>query len=438
MSGLLIPQKVFFQTRDDYEAWLETFPVVFHFLDVVGFTDIYLSPVTLFFLTLFFINLIIVTMERIPLLIRQSHIGEGGMPDFKGRDLGLSAAARDVTINSSDRAGVIKIAEKYFKTRGWYVLTDDSKSTILAVKNRFSVFGFLFFHLSFLLFLIGGLLIFYSRMSGNVVLTEGEIFTGELNQFRKVNRRPRIMEKMNIPGILLEDVDMHYKNNRRSDLFITLKIGTGEEARREIVAINQPAVVGNVTLLANNAGVSPLFILRDSDGKNDIDGAWISLNVLDGQIDSFAFSNSSTIIYRAWFYPDYEIKEGYESSRSPDIINPAFHISVEEKGVTVAESTIKKGQSMVFGQNMLVFADLRKWGSLQVVREIGPSLLVIGFALGITGLVMRLVFYRRELRIAVTSDRLYLVGKSNLYQFTFDEAVDDIFNDLKTKLKANS
>ncbi|MCK5602244.1 hypothetical protein KAR91_10255, partial [Candidatus Pacearchaeota archaeon] len=111
MSGLLIPQKVFFQTRDDYEAWLETFPVVFHFLDVVGFTDIYLSPVTLFFLTLFFINLIIVTMERIPLLIRQSHIGEGGMPDFKGRDLGLSAAARDVTINSSDRAGVIKIAE---------------------------------------------------------------------------------------------------------------------------------------------------------------------------------------------------------------------------------------------------------------------------------------------------------------------------------------
>ena len=437
LLGLLIPQKMFFKTRVEYVAWLDAVPGLFHFFDRIGFTDIYLSPISLVFLILFFLNLLAVTIERIPLLMRQAHIGKDRMSSFGIRDLSISARVRKLEIKRSGKFDALKAAADYLKDNHWFLLRNEKEGTILAVKNRFAVFGFLLFHLSFLLLLIGGLLIFYSRLTGYLVLTEGESFSGNIDQLRTIKRRPHIMQKLHIPPFSIEDVEFLYDGDRRSDLFIKLNIGSGQDRRREIAAINDPVRLGNVSLLANNAGVTPLFILRDAKDNRELDGAWISLNVLEGSMDTFVFQNYSNITYYAWFFPDYVKEDAYETSRTHEVKNPAFHIVAKDKDEVIAETTIKKGQSMVFGNYMLTFADLRSWGELLVVREVGPPFLMAGFALGIIGLIMRLIFYRREVRVAVDDDTLYLLGKGALNQISFEEKVDEVVQGLREKLLNN-
>lgn len=429
--GLFVPQKRFFQSSMDYEAWLDTVPLIFPFLDWIGFTDIYLSPITLIFIALFFLNLIAVTLDRMPLLVRQAHIGGGGMPPLDSATLQRNSGVRAIRTVSLEKMEVIKLVEGYFRKGGWFVLEKEGEGEMLAVKNRLSVFGFLFFHLSFLLLLTGGLLIFYSRMTGSIALTQGEHFTGDMQQFRKISRKPKIMERIKIPPFFISDVGIGYEGDRPKDLILTVNIASESGERIELAEINKPIRLGNVTLLANNAGVSPLFILRDTKENREIDGAWVRLNVLNREIDNFTFRNSSTVIYDTWFYPDYVMEDGYEKSRSKEIRNPAFHILVRDRGVVIAEATIKKGQAMLFDSYMLIFEDIRYWGEIKVVREVGPPLLIAGFFLGIMGLIMRLMLYRREIRIAVNDDTVYFVGKSTLNQIACDERLEKMVGELR-------
>ena len=89
---------------------------------------------------------------------------------------------------------------------------------------------------------------------------------------------------------------------------------------------------------------------------------------------------------------------------------------------------------MVYGPVMLEFAELRYWADIQVVREMGPGPLIVGFSLAIIGLMMRLIFYRKEIRIATDESTVYLVGKSDFYQHSFEEEMDDIVEKLRMSL----
>ncbi|MDT8316477.1 MAG: cytochrome c biogenesis protein ResB [bacterium] len=434
LLGLIIPQKIFFETKAAYDAWIGKSPLLFNFIDWIGFTDIYVAPFTLFLLTLFFINLLAVTIDRIPILLRRAYIGSDIKFPFDLKSLLRSSKVREINVEKGEEGAIKKSIENYFIRHRWHVKIKNEGNLILAVRNRFAVIGFLFFHISFLFFLAGALLIFYSRFSGLIVLTEGESFSGNISRFRKVNRMPKIMKDLSMPKITLEEVEMNYEGDRKTDLYINLDVEDGVGVRREWAGVNQPVVLGNVSLLAMNAGVSPLFILRRVDDNSEVDGAWLSLNVLDGNIDSFSFSNSSTITYTTWFYPDYQIEDMYESSKTPEIRNPAFHVVVQDKGTVLAEATIRKGQGMIFEPYILIFEEIRAWGELHLVREAGPPFLVAGFILAITGLFMRLIFYRREIRIALSDGKLYLAGSSDLHQFSFEEKVDKIKAELSTEL----
>lgn len=429
--GLVIPQKAFFQSRAQYEAWKGSVPLLFPFLDIIGFTDIAVSPVTLFLLVLFFLNLITVTTDRIPIILRRAYVSKDSIPVFGPGDLKVSGGARKIDMSPQLASSAMKGISGYFRKKGWFVKEGREGGTLLAVKNRLTVFGFLVFHLSFLVLLAGGLLIFYTRFSGNIVLTEGQSFDGDVKQFRQISRQPKIMHAL--PSLLfsLEKVTMAYEGGLPSDLSVALRIRYEGEEKNEVIGINRPVKMGSLTMLATSVGVSPLFILRNAGDRKEIDGAWVSLNVLKGQEDSFSFENNPETVFHARFFPDYVLEDGKEKTRSPEILNPAFHITVKKNKISIAEATIRPGQAMVFEPYMLEFADLRHWAEFQVVREIGPAPLIAGFVLAITGLVLRLIFYRREVRVAVEGGTIYLAGKSDLYQDSFEEEMDGMEREIR-------
>ncbi|MDH3976636.1 MAG: cytochrome c biogenesis protein ResB [Deltaproteobacteria bacterium] len=434
--GLIIPQKFFFDSKLEYDAWLDSVPYLYHFIDYIGFTDIYLSPLTLFALALFFINLLAVTIDRIPILIKRAYIGKDAFPHFNTEDPGRSAGGRHLAIKNKkglQRGGPF---DEYFKKKGWFTLFSDDERRMIAVKNRFAVFGFLLFHLSFLLILAGALLFFYSRFSGYVVLTEGEAFTGNLRQFKKIVRKPSLEPDFSGLNFLLEKVSMSYEGNRRADLDMTLNLSPANGNEKAIIGINRPLKKGVFTILSNNAGVSPLFILYDKEKETELDGAWVSLNVLEGREDRFFLEKTPTLVYEVWFFPDYVVEEGMETSKSHEINNPAFHIIVRKDIVRLAEKTIQPGQSISFDKYRLVFADLRLWGEFMIIRERGPLPLIAGFILAITGLIMRLIFYRKEIKLAFEGDSLRILGKSDLHSYSFEEELDKIEEELVALLKS--
>ena len=129
------------------------------------------------------------------------------------------------------------------------------------------------------------------------------------------------------------------------------------------------------------------------------------------------------------------VENGKEGSKSLNILNPAYHITVKQGETVVAEATIKKGQGMIFGPLLLEFRHLRHWINFQVVREMGAGPLVLGFALAVIGLTMRLIFYRKEIRIFQQAGSVWLDGTSEYYQHSFAQEMDGFAEALQQHIR---
>jgi len=425
-SGLVIPQKSLFASGEEYTRWITRHPFGAVLAEWFGLTDIYLAPVTLFFLAAFFLNLLLVMVQRIPIILRRAWITETErLTAFDAGALLRSAGALRIRLPGG--VDGIGTTARVLGREGWHVRVDGARRTLAAIRNRFSAFGFLLFHTSFLLCLIGGLLIYYSRFAGNIILTEGQMFTGRMEQFYKVVRTARIMRMLPAVEFGVESVNERYEQGVKADLTVRLRLVTDDFDRTVPIGVNRPARVGNLTILPMDTGVSPLFRVRDVRDGREYDGAWFSLRVSPEETDSFSFASNPTLRYEARFYPDYAVDEdGREYSRTPEIRNPAFHITVRNGDTVIGEGTIRKGQGLVLGPFLLEFADLRRWADLYVVREVGPAPLIAGFAVGLIGLVMRLILYRREIRAAQADAVLVLTGTSEHYPRSFQEELGDL------------
>lgn len=434
--GLVIPQKGFFDSKEQYDGWLAARPVLGPVLDFLGFTDIYTSPVTLLFLALFYVNLLLVVINRIPLILRKTMVMKQREPiAFSLEDLKRSPRCREFDISGVDAEEAGRRIASFFQRQAWFVRQSDDLKRTLAVRNRFSALGFLLFHLSFLLCLTGGLTIYYTRFSGKVALTEREAFEGDLKQFYAIDRQPKVLRELPELSFQLEKADFQYEDRQPSYLDAVMHVRYGDKTTTEHIGVNQPVKRGAYTLLALSAGVSPLLILRDAEKGTEHDGAWVRLESTEEKADMFRFETVPDLEFSAIFFPDYVVENGKEMSKSLNIVNPAYHITVRQEGTVVAEATIKKGQGMIFGPLMLEFRDLRRWVIFQVVREMGAGPLVVGFALAVIGLTMRLIFYRKEIRICLQDGRMWLDGTSEYYQHSFSHEMDGLAEALDQNIR---
>lgn len=433
--GLIIPQKWMFETKAQYDGWVER-NILNMFLDFIGFTNIYLSPLTIFLLGIFFINLIIVISSRIPLTLKRAYIGTRP-PSFSVEDI-KRGVYREIPLSGFNSEDLLERTKQFFKKRRWYVVEDKQRKSLFALRNRFSPLGFLFFHFSFLLCLIGGLLITYTRFSGNLALTEGQAFNGDIRQFHRIIHEPKVLHALPALGLYLEKIHPFYENDVPVELVVVMKVLYDGKVKREILRVNKPIKRGPLSIIVERIGVSPLFIVRGPSGEV-IDGAYVSLNVLNGQEDSFQFDTDRRFRFYVRFFPDYIVENGVEGTRSIELRNPAIHLLIEKNGKTIYNGTIMPGERADMEPFTISFEDIRYWAEFLIVREYGKSPLVAGFILAAIGLIMRLVFYQKRLRLAVEDrgDRalLYIDGRSEYFQYSFDSEVKRVSEELVNFLK---
>lgn len=437
--GLIIPQKWSFDSREQYEGWLAARAALGPVLDFLGLTAIYTSPVTIAFLALFYANLIIVVFSRVPLILKKTMVlKQDGPVDFSLEDIKRSPRCRELELGGIAETEAGSRIASFFRRRAWFVRQSEGLESTLAVRNRFSAFGFLLFHLSFLLCLTGGLTIYYTRFSGKIALTEGEAFEGDLKQFYAIERQPKVLRELPSLSFRLEKAIFEYVERQPSRLEAVMSIDFEDNESTERIGVNQPVERGAYTILAVNSGASPLFVVLDAGSGTELDGAWVRLDATEDREDLFRFEVLRDLDLYAKFYADYVMENGKERSRTLNVRNPAFRISVRQKDRVIAEQTLRKGESMLIGPYMLEFRDLRSWVAFQVVREMGAAALVLGFALAVIGLTMRLVFYRKEVWIFQQGGRLWLDGMSDYYQHSFAEELDQLTDTLRLYIRDSS
>lgn len=425
-TGLIVPQKAFFQSGAAYDRWKEQYPLFSALAEFLGLNEIYTAPITVFFLVLFFANLFVVLASRVPVVLRRAYLLDADRANVDRVALKRDPGTRTIEIAKAGAGDIAARAAQALKRRFWFPVGPADGRSFTAVKNRYSPLGFLFFHMSFVLCLVGGLLVMYTRFSGNLVLTEGQEFHSDLKQFRTITRDPKVLKELPPISLSLKRVVPRYDRGVPTDLDVNLSIIYRGESDDRTMKINQPVKKGAVSLLAGNIGVSPLFVLKTQSGRY-IDGGFVSLKVLQGEEDSFAFQGVPYTFY-VKFYPDYAAEEGKEFSRSKELKNPVTRLRVQKGARIVAEGRLGLGRSVAFDSLALSFEDIRYWADFLIVREYGTVPLFLGFALGAAGLVMRLIFYQKTVKVLVEDGGqhclLLILGHSEYYQYSFAEEMD--------------
>jgi len=434
-TGLLIPQKAYIPSPQAYADWKSNFPLFSTVVELFQLNEIYLAPITIFFLVLFFINLLVVLGHRLPTLLKRMYI------------VPLSAQDRIALVGPPpDDARLIPVPTggppidetvlNFLKKRFWTVVGGDRSRSFFAVKNRYSPLGFLFFHTSFLLCLAGGLLVFFTRFTGAFILTEGQEFTPEMKNFHRIYQDAKLMKKLPPFSMRLEKALPQYENNVSTDLDVDIALTDEDRTETVRVKVNQPVKRGALSILARDVGVAPLMVLRDRAGR-EIAGSFFSLNVMKGDEDSFDYPDIP-YVFTVRFYPDYVEREGKPFSRSRMLSNPVIQIGVTKNQHTIFAGLLPIKHHITFDGLTLSFEEVRYWVEFYVIREYGNYALIAGFLLGVTGLIMRLIFYQRTLRLFVFEGpdglRLALSGKSEYYPHSFQHEIAQLAESLEKQL----
>lgn len=382
---------------------------------------------------LFFLNLIICEIKWIPVVIRRCR--KPKQPET------LEELERfGDKIKVRDQGSGVRGLEKYLRRRGYKIQlsavsgqgSEDNPpqsplkirgeeshvSPILyAYKGRFSPIGNFLFHISFLFLLAGvGLGIAY-RFDGKFILAEGQGISGGLEEYVSVD----YSDLVSPPAISLEVDKISPRFWDKALLFTDLKAEVSYgDGKKGVIRLSQPLRLDGARVVIDGLGITPAYLLEDAEGR-ELDRGYVNLNTfLPRSEDWFQLPDLPYRIYLS-YYPDFDIKDGKPFTRSMNQINPAFKVKVlNERGKRIFEGFVKPGEAAPFDGFRLSILEVKYSGVFRVVYDRGFGFIWTGFIVMITGLVWRLMVYKREIVVRQEdSGNRYIAGYSDYHRKLF-------------------
>jgi hypothetical protein len=360
-------------------------------------------------LGLFFLNLTVVIGGRIGPTFRRVRLkprSEPGLKAWTGMEESLSAPLPP--------GWTAQHASNTLKGFGYRMSWAGGK-TVWGVRHRTAPLGFLAFHLSFFLICAGGALLYYSRFVGNVVLVEGQEFTGS---YQQVVRQPPVFP---IPDLrfTLQDVKPVYEGGFPLQLGATFRFPTAGGSVEKESWINRPAVAGSAKLLVHRAGLAPVFWLQDGDGFT-VDRVSVVTSTLGDRPTSALIGGGEVLLEVEPMPP------GADFPTLDELREDGLRLRVLTGDVARFEGALRPGEAVAWDGGRLVLEEVRYWVSLQVIAERGGGFLIAGFVLGITGLIWRLLCYRREVALSWDDRELRITGRGEYFSHRFQQELKSI------------
>lgn len=175
-----------------------------------------------------------------------------------------------------------------------------------------------------------------------------------------------------------------------------LKIGymEGNSFRtvNETIGINSPIKKNGYEFLLDRGNLSPLFILKDTEGKI-LFNQFADLSNETGAEDTFEIPKRDLTVYTR-FFPDVFKEDGKYKTLSKNPDNPAFGLRIGKKDdpfKDIWKGVLKPGEKAEFNSMTLEFADLRPVVTIRISKDPTYWGIMAGWILIVAGLVVRYI-----------------------------------------------
>lgn len=397
-------------------AWVEKQGVTGRMLYALGLTDILHSWLFWGVYSLLLVNLSVCMTRRFSYVAGLCRFPE--QPPEPGANwLLLQIDAVGVTSE--------QVAAKLRK-EGYRTLV--SAEDVYGLRGRFASIGHWVFHAGLLAMLLVGGSLAAARIpfGGSVGVGEGEPF--DLHKARLISANQELDPDLPPLRFRVESVDVLLESRGIERFDITLSTPENTSA---IVGINRPYRSAPYQVLAHGFGFMPGWVIVNSRGRA-LNSAWLKLLPYPLQEqDSFSLGpEESSVDVR--FYPDHQLENEQDRTRSPELRNPRFRTKVIWRGVEVHNGLLAPGERVQLegGKEFFFLEEIRKYGLLDVIEERAQGRVFACFAVMIVGLLIRYGRIRKEVVVRVGDDSLQFYGQGEIFEHLFAEDLDRLAGEI--------
>ena len=262
--------------------------------------------------------------------------------------------------------------------------------------NRLRRFGFLVLHVSILVCIIGGIVSAGFRMSGHLILTEGQRVADRHEVYPKIVTGP--FRKEPHGRFELELIDAQFElATKWTPGKIVAAVRLSEESAQPIdadIKFNYPFKFNHTTFTLREIGYAPEVKITSVRRRMPALEGFIALKVWGyneerKHYDFLPLPQAGRRLSLT-LYPSHEIRDGEVVKTSEALSNPVLLVFQEVMNGTKSPTvSIEPGNSATIGELNIHFGELRQWAAFQVVHDPGYGIVCASFWLAIIALGLR-------------------------------------------------
>ena len=423
IPGSLLPQRT--NGAIPVQDYFKANPGLAKFLDKLWMFDVYGSPWFSAIYILLFISLIGCVIPRVI---------EHGKSMLKPPPAAPSRLER--MEYHQVFTGELEDLDKYLRSKRFRVRQEGD--WISAEKGYLREFGNLLFHLSLILILLGVSLGSLFGMKGDSIVNIGERFSNIPTNYDSITYGKLFTDKMLTPFVIKADNFVAKYNpvtNMPEDYTLSVSVANSPDAKpvKRTIKVNSPLNFGSTAVYLQANGYSPLVTVRNTTGAIVFQGA-VPLLPQDGNLSSTGAikvpDTSPQIGFVTSFFPTIEQRKGQPARSSyPEALDPRLFIATyvgdlqidngipqsvyklnTEKMVQVGLKQLKVGETFKFNDGSLTFEGYVPWVNLNIVRDPGKQIALIGGILAILGLLASLFARHRRIWVRRKGKELEIAG----------------------------
>lgn len=363
----------------------------------LGLAHVYRSWWYLTILALATFNLILCTIKRIPITLRQAFgaltVDAGAAPS----ESPLRAVARPNTAIFEQLTTWLKL--KHYR---YVVKTTDSSALITARKGSSSRLGYLVIHCSILMIIIAGVI---NTWTGFRILHPLSI--GESLKVSEI--RPGADFTLRVDDFVIETTDEGKIKDYKSTVTI---LEREQEVLTSIIEVNHPLVYQGISFYQSSYGQEPDRIKVARLSYPLVNNTRLTVDVPFAEVFPISMLQGAIKITRfvPHFVKDLETGEVYSRSNEPQL--PAIEVEWLQEGAVIDRGWLIRGMQTHSGTGMLAGFQFEAYQpclftGLEIANNPGMSLLLVSFGLASVGFMITFLVPHKLLRIRIMASDAY-------------------------------
>ena len=409
---------------------MENVPWIIKTLNSLGINSPEILSIILIIVLVFFVLNLVLSSIR---MARRVKIKQRSLRSYRTTESIMSLPTHD---RFQAPSNFQKTITDYFKKKGFRITQEnsDTETRFYAGKHESGLWGVLFFHLTFMVLLVGALLSVLTRYAGYAELSTGDIFIEKRENYKRVTERPILFGKDRLFGLRLEEIDLTYWQpwivKQRANIVSVFDAG-GTFLGKQRMEINNPLhIEGRNIYQGTRQGFVASLEVTDSKGtKAEGTARFRFPDKAEGRMISGVTLPGTALDLELELFTERigEIK-GLESLRSTHMAT-LIKVTSIEAGRRKFRGVVFLGSKISFEDLTLRFTNLRPYSSFVVVKDYGVPVIFASFVFLLSGLLIIFFWVPESYWIAIKTEegasQIIIGATAERYKESFRERFAD-------------